>query len=393
MNSFIKNILLLILFGCSFVSCEKEIEFHSDYTTPKIVVKSIIRPGQGLYVRVDKSRSILDDKRFFEALPNAKVSLFENGEFVSELVYSSRIDTSMNYLYEGKYEKIPFENGNYFDTTVIIKAGATYRLEVSNEGLNTASCETTVPLPVELSNIECSMVKMPHEYYENYFRVNTKVDISDPANEKNFYALNVYPSRGVELATLKPNQAEINGSYNGGSYYGSYSPSSNLNVDSIQPTDTIVESYEFSRHFYSSDPVLISTDLIDVFDSESEVKNRFNDELISGEDYTLSFWLETQREVYTELGEYYIVYVIIEHLSEELFKFYNSVEHHREAVDNPFAEPVPVFSNVVDGLGVFGSEATSFTHVTVGDFPIDGKTYIDYNTYRVIYEGGSGYNY
>lgn len=43
------------------------------------------------------------------------------------------------------------------------------------------------------------------------------------------------------------------------------------------------------------------------------------------------------------------------HTDEHYFKYHRSVALHREAGDNPFAEPVLIYSNVQGGLGVFAS--------------------------------------
>lgn len=382
MNPFIKNSLFVVFFCFTLFSCEKEIDFDSELINPKIVIKSIIRPGYGIMVNVERSKSILDDKRYFEALPNAKVVLFKNEVFHTELQYSSRVDTSRIHLYEDKYESIPYDNGYYIDTSIVITAGANYRLEVSSEGFEMATCETTVPFPVDLSGVECEIEDFKHEYYDSYFKVKAIVKIDDPANEKNFYEINVHPFFGVELAILKLNK---NG--NTGYNYEGYLPSYSFSLDSIQPTDTIVEQSHYTRQFYSTDPVLTSTDIVDMFDSESKAKNYFTDELLEGKEYPLSLWVETNQNVNTELGEYYRVNVSLVNMSEELYKFYNSVEQQGLSIDNPFAEPIPVYSNVEGGFGIFGSESFSFAYTIAGDYPIEGKTYIDYNTYREIYEG------
>lgn len=92
---------------------------------------------------------------------------------------------------------------------------------------------------------------------------------------------------------------------------------------------------------------------------------------------------------YSDFGEYLEINVVVENISKELYLYYSSREQHGLAIDNPFAEPVPVFSNVDGGLGIFGSESASFTHKIMGEYPIEGKTYIDQNTYNEIYNGYS----
>jgi hypothetical protein len=76
----------------------------------------------------------------------------------------------------------------------------------------------------------------------------------------------------------------------------------------------------------------------------------------------------------------------VETLSKEFFLFSRSLEQQDLVQDNPFAEPVPVYSNVAGGLGIFGSAASSGKSFIFGEYPIDGKTYIDIMTYQQLYQ-------
>lgn len=380
-----KYILVAITLSIALFSCEKEIEFRSDSIKSQIVVNSVLRPGRGVRVKVTKSNSVLDDSKYFEALTEAKVLLFENGELLKELEYQSRIDTSREYLYSDQYLKVPYNNGTYVDTTVIISAGNTYRLEVSNVGFNSVTCETTVPLPVPLSNMTCSMKKMGHEYHSEYFQVQTKLTIDEPGDIENYYRLNIYTERGVELATIQRNKYGGYNLYGGGYYSGSFE--NIINLDSIQPTDTIVLSIGNHGSFFSTDPVLSSTEIVDIFEYNDKAEPFFTDHRINGQDYNISFWTETARPVYTELGEYYRLIVNLYSLSRELFLLVESREQQSLAIDNPFAEPVHVYSNVEGGMGILGSETTSFIDAVIGEYPTEGKIYITPNMYSHLYEG------
>lgn len=47
--------------------------------------------------------------------------------------------------------------------------------------------------------------------------------------------------------------------------------------------------------------------------------------------------------------------VLLSGVTEEYFKYQRTVEMHREAAENPFAEQVQVDSNVRNGLGIFAA--------------------------------------
>lgn len=379
----IKNIFFTATFIFILFSCEKTIDFESEYIKPKIVVNSIISSGRGVFVKIEKSRSVLDPNNYYESLTGAKVLLYEDGEFQTELEYMSRIDTFYKYLDFGVVEKYPYERGDYIDTNLIVKAGATYRLEVLNEGFDPVSCETTVPVPIELGGFDVNMKKAFREYSDNYFEIKMQLTLKDPVGEDNYYLLRMYKTSGIELA-LSRNGMGYSGGYVGGGYTP-YGQPAYVDLDSIQPMDTIIQYWEYRNYIFSTDPVLSSTGALDILDTESEANELFSDELINGKNYKLSFWTDSYREVHFDFGEYIEVNMVVENISKELYLYYSSREQYGLAIDNPFAEPVPVYSNVVGGLGIFGSESFSHIQSYIGEYPVDGKTYIDQNTYNEIY--------
>jgi hypothetical protein len=357
-------------------SCEKTIEFNPIYTQPKIVINSVLRAGSdGIIVRVEKSRSVLDDKNYFEALPDAQVLLYENGKLVAELGYVSKIDTFIEYFNYGVVKKYPYEHGVFIDSTITINSGSTYRLEVSNSGFDPVHCETMVPHPVPLSDIDYHIEKIPEQFA---FKVKLNLQIADPENEDNYYRIMAYKNRGIELAFYK-NGYYYGGGYYGGGGYGNQPPYND--PDSIAVTDTIVQSVEFHNYVFSMDPVLTTNTNVDVLGTESDINEFFTDDLMNG-NYTLSYWMNTFRDIYTQLDEYLEIVTTVSSISKELYLYSKSRLQQSNTRGNPFAEPVPVYTNVSGGLGIFGSEAFSTIPAIIGEYPVKGKTYINEYDYR-----------
>ncbi len=371
------QLLSVFTIAVVFSSCEKTIEFNPVYTQPKIVINSVLGAGRnGIAVRVEKSRSVLDDKNYFEALPDAQVALYENGEFVADLGYVSVIDTFIEFFNYGVIKKYAYEHGVFTDSTVTINPGSTYRLEVSNAGFESVSCETTVPFPVPLNDVDYRLEKIPEQFGRVTFKVKLNLQIADPENEDNYYRIMAYKSRGVELAFYKKGYYYGGSPYGGGYYGGMY----NNDPDSIVKTDTIIQSVEFPNYVFSMDPVLTNTNA-DVLGTDSDVNEFFTDELMNG-NYTLSYWMNTYRDVYTQFDEYLKIITNVNTLSRELYLYSRSRLQQSNTSGNPFAEPVPVYTNVKGGLGIFGSEAFSTISAIIGEYPVDGKTYINENDYR-----------
>jgi len=382
MKRLLKDILFLFIIVAAS-SCEKTIEFDAQQIKPKIVVNGYVVPNQGIYLKIKKSRSILSQDDYYEAIGDAKVLLYENNVFLKQLDYKSVVDTFSKYLEYNIEKKIPFENGHYSDNTVTIKPGATYKLEVSRKGFDPVWSETTVPELVDISDFTVDYEEARKTEYGPKYIINMSLIINDNADHENFYNLNIYVRNGIELGYLRfPNNGY-------GGYSGSPSGNSGEQPEFSQ-TDTIVETYsDYREQWFSSDPIFTGGDALDAFDDYVYTNGLFTDELMNGKNYKFLFAKLGNYEIHKDVGEYIKINIALDNLSKSLYLYYRSREEHSYAKDDPFAEPVPVFSNIVGGLGIFGSESTSVIQGVYGEFPMDGKTYIDYNTYNEIYNNYS----
>jgi len=116
------------------------------------------------------------------------------------------------------------------------------------------------------------------------------------------------------------------------------------------------------------EPLQISCDDINV-----ETVNRFNfggfentylylmlkDQNFDGENYALTFTVINYAELKDMdlFGEIRLV-----NTSEEYFNYLKSFNMYQRTINNPFATPVQVYSNVNNGMGIFaGGTLTSWT--------------------------------
>ncbi len=374
MKTVVKSILFIFIIMVAY-SCEKTIQFNALQIKPKIVVNGFVSPHRGIFLRVEKSRSILDQDDYFEAISDAKVLFYENDVLVKQLEYKSVIDTFRKQLDYDVEKMIPFENGHYSDNSVQIKPGATYKLEISKEGFDPVWCETTVPKPIDISDFTVDYIEGRKQEYGPKYMIDMKLKIKDIAADENFYSLNVQVQYGIELGYLRVPGYDYGG-------YGSYGSGNPGGHSGEQPefseTDTIVEKYsEYTGWWFSSDAM-------DGYDNYIYSNGLFTDELINGKDYLLSFGRHGNYTIHKDLGEFVRVNITLNNLSKGLYLYYYSRDEHNYAKYDPFAEPVPVYSNVMGGLGIFGSKSTSSIQGIFGDYPVTGKTYIDENTYREL---------
>lgn len=125
--------------------------------------------------------------------------------------------------------------------------------------------------------------------------------------------------------------------------------------------------YEYSGYYDTDDPVLINGNLGGVNDSDlglafspGNIYNVFRDRLFQDEEYTLKFYVEyidyyPWSEDEEEIDRYFNMNVKIESISEELYKYYSTLQYNMYVSDDHVSEAIVVFSNIRGGLGILGT--------------------------------------
>ncbi|MBE0668678.1 MAG: DUF4249 family protein, partial [Bacteroidales bacterium] len=180
-------------------------------------------------------------------------------------------------------------------------------------------------------------------------QISVKVRISDPAGVDNFYRLTAVRTDGA--------------------YYG--------NKDEPWNPEVPVTVYEEDCSYSSYDEPLIAPqqeeeDLFGMY-----IENRyylFSDELIAGKNYDLTLkiphsWPDPD---YYEFSHFNIR---LESVSRELYLYLRSLSAHQQTKDNFLTEPVLVYTNIENGLGVVGARVSSAVNIEIGSYPVEGVTY------------------
>ncbi len=228
------------------------------------------------------------------------------------LIYIENAEIEL-YVNDVKQNDIKELNpGKFIINNANLKEGDQLNLIVSAPSYQSVQTSTYIPSNVPINSCKFVNKNSPDIYYDDsvtYFTIN----IDDPPEESNFYEINLYKT---------------------GKYYHAY------------------DDYEYN---------LLELDI----DSEDPVLNEyyswyndglyFDDKLINGKNYNLIFY------AYQDIDTAYHDTIIVElrSLSKELFLYRTSFYKQLDAQDNPFAQPVQVFSNVEEGAGIFaGYSAT-----------------------------------
>lgn len=316
MKTIIK-ILFLTLGLQLFVSCEKEIEFNGEISEPMIVLNSYISPDSIIYAHLTKSKFFLSSKQGFDFVNNAEVSVYVNR------IFREKLDFTENGMYRGSFAPI---------------SGDTVKLLVKVAGLDDVESTAIVQSPSNILTTEATMVEKYRDEYMIDGEVSAhylsgdcefNVKIRDNANEQNYYRL-VAKKRNVST-------------YN---------------------DELIVNEYfmSFSLEGFDSQ----SGDLIGMFDDGENINDQhlITDELFNGKDFILKFATDyAYVEVVPGYEQYYYngnkisEYIVInlQAITRDMYLYLKSKESANGIFEGFFTEPVQIYNNITNGIGIFGA--------------------------------------
>ena len=299
-----KNLLpiFLILSALTLSNCTKEIEFDAQDIAPRIVVNSLFTNDSIWSAHISRSVGVLETTSY-TTIDNASVNIFDD---------NANLVTTLTHQGDGLYTS---------PTGVTPQANQSYTIEASASGYESVNASNSIPSAVPIYQLDT--VTSTNSDGETILEAT--ITFQDPPNISNYYMLEVFVT---------------------GMYYDEWEQ------DSIEIRE----------------PLQISCDDINV-----ETVNRFNfggfentylylmlkDQNFDGENYSLTFSVIN----YAELKEMDLFGEIrLVNTSEEYFNYLKSFNMYQRTINNPFATPVQVYSNVNNGMGIFaGGTLTSWT--------------------------------
>ena len=301
--TFFKSMTIFLVL-LSNASCIDYItDFKIGAVSPKLVLNAMITPDT-LIVHLSRNMDIKSKTNYDEIfITNATVTLFENGVKKGNLQHTE--------LLIDEYS----EKGFYILDDFVPKVGATYKIEAEAKGFPKISAITTIPFLPQSIKID-TLTRINN--YELIFEIIT--EIINNNGQKNYYGFSI-PSRlemydytvNCEFSTSTPSLIE---------FYRNFGTFDIMYID--------FDSYYYCDYFFTSDKNLSAKPLNLKF-----FLNRGNLNYLENEE------LEFVVDVYS--SEYYA------HLLS-LARIYSSDE------TGLFSEKVSVYTNVENGLGVFGAK-------------------------------------
>ena len=252
--------------------------------------------------RLSKSRGVLEAVNYQYDTATGTVYQFDPVTDGQIVLYEN--DVAVDTL----HHEVIFRKGDY-PTRFIFHSGNTYRIDASGGGLSSVNALTTIPIAV----VPLITSYNPDSYVDNNGSKigELKFTIPDPASENNYYQLrlNIIDS-GFQVSSIS---------------FNSNDPA--LNVDA-------------------------SSDSYGGFSGVSETS--FDDHLFNG--IQRSFTVNLQG---FNLSPTFGLEVQLISLDRSAYLYDQSLKLQQSTEGNPFAEPAPVFNNIENGYGIFGSVAVA----------------------------------
>lgn len=345
-NTYIQLAITLLL-TVFIVSCETEIEFNGKETAPSMVINSILNPDSAVKVHITKSKFFLDLDGPFDPITNATVQLYANDKLIEAL------NSTGNGYYTGTYKPFPGDiikiiaRNNEFDN---VYSSTEIPVTASIKSVDTTSTTTkTSPLIYSGSYNDEGYLNTDTVGTISEKKIKFTINIADRANYKNFYRLKVKHR----------------------SYYdnGTYS--------------------EHNTYFNSEDLVFGSTSETELFEEENtNYYHEFNDNLFDGKTYGLTFSISTfqynyfpgkepEEDPWSPTTIKQEILINIESISPAYYYYLNSRAKNNAYIEI-FSEPVQIYNNIVNGIGILGAYNTS---ITVIRMPLSYTLYSGYGGY------------
>lgn len=293
-------------------SCESETDMGNIAIEPRLVInstlgagndtcriyltesRSIFRPGQGAYWGRDPYTYITD----------AEVILNVNNK-QEKLTYSAK-DSAYLYL-----------------KPLSVKGNIDVQVSHNNKRLNASAI---IPDSPQILSVDTTTIyRTTSGIKKKYLRYDLK--IKDKDQNDNFYRI------------------KVDGAYHyQSSYWNEF------------------EYWTYITRFRSDDAILnngnpenIDNDDLSIVTFPPNYYGIFTNTMFKGREYILKFYVEYPNFLYEEEYDRGYLNITLQMISSDLYKYYSSVQRSRYLDEYQMTEPVKIFSNINNGLGIFGT--------------------------------------
>ena len=311
--------LVIILIAVILASCTKEVDFTGTQSDPLLVVNGLQQVGQPARLQIEKSTFFLDDQPDCR-VKDLHVDLYVNGVFEESLKVRDSMEMESYSIWsdtgEMTVDRLRYAF-NYCESDYILRDDDEIRFEVRSSEFETATAEITMPEAPNVISFDTVRVESANEY-ETIVRFALKID--DPLGA-DYY--NLYPQDGLAgFTTSDPVFTEF------------------TSVEDIEDVFGENDYYGYGRY------------------------NLFTDKFFDGSEYSIS--LEISVYYYNVNQSFYEPFTLeVTRVDDNLYRYLKSYEAYSntdpDSMIGMFTEPVQVYSNVKNAIGVVGAQSRPVT--------------------------------
>jgi hypothetical protein len=287
------NIVIALLLVLVIQSCETVVDLKIPEHKQLLVPNCFFNPDSFMEIQLSTSKGSLDNNQKINTVNGATIQIFENGLIKEILVQTG----------DGIYKANNFKP----------QAGKSYQVKINVGNYDEVDATNTIPTAVPINNFSFKDSAFIESGGGGGYVSQITLNISDPANEQNYYTINVFTYDTMFL---------------------NFPPG---------PGDTLIIARKL--YAYSEDPNT-------TYSSYAEVM--LNDELINGQNYSFKINFSSY-EIFPNSK----ITAVLQSVSKELFLYTTTLTNQQNNQGNPFSEPVRVYSNINKGLGIFAGFSSS----------------------------------
>lgn len=298
------TLTLIILFSCQ----ENIVDLDIGASESQLVIGGFINTDSTVIIKISRTVHPLETDAEY-GVKDARVTLFENDQPVTHLRYDNNdSDSEVDDVYVSDNQFVP-------------EAGNEYSVLIESEGYTPVRASTSIPEEIEIDHVEIGRTLVQVGDFLN--GVNASISFQDPPQEENYYSIVIREKRKV---------------------YHEY--------------DEFGQPIEASGFVFENRAKPLLPRLDDKIEFNGKSNFEFNvlylsDVAFEGRLYTYDFLMHAP-----DGGE---LTVYLNHITREHYQYGTTSQlQQQESTENPFSQPVQVFTNVDNGLGIFvGYHVTS----------------------------------
>lgn len=324
MNTIVKNLkinagktfLFCLLAIFLLISCEKELKIRPDDFPPMLVLNGVVEQDSIFCINVSRTASLNEtvmQKDLF--VTDAIVRLYDGDNFLETMKHDSLGFYSSTCAAQGGHKySIKVEKGDYPTATATLDFSTNIDFEISNFRYEITDSTYTYDFPEPGGEI---LLKRVFVYYT--------LSLSDNPEEKNYYSFKSFTKTQEISYQWHEDDSESDVWLSDLEYTGAGVGFEDW-ADLDKYDKVLCESYSFGSSNYGF--------------------NAYSDKQFNGQ--SISFNLMTYFQT-SEIGTFSL---FVKAYPEELIKYFETNKLYYDLYGNPFVEPVNIYSNIQNGVGI-----------------------------------------